>query len=88
MGKDKKALPEKPKKTSIGGQALIEGIMMRGPKKSAMAITTERSGSQTPLSYLLTAVLDMLRASASSSWVICFCFRKRFKTLVKKCHLL
>ena len=26
------------KKTSIGGQALIEGIMMRGPKKSAMAV--------------------------------------------------
>ena len=26
------------KKTSIGGQALIEGIMMRGPKKIAMAV--------------------------------------------------
>ena len=26
------------KKTSIGGQALIEGIMMRAPKKSAMAV--------------------------------------------------
>ena len=26
------------KKTSIGGQALIEGIMMRGPKQSAMAV--------------------------------------------------
>ena len=26
------------KKTSIGGQALIEGIMMRGPSKSAMAV--------------------------------------------------
>ena len=26
------------KKTSIGGQALLEGIMMRGPKKSAMAV--------------------------------------------------
>lgn len=25
-------------KTSIGGQALIEGVMMRGPKKSAMAV--------------------------------------------------
>ena len=25
-------------KTSIGGQALMEGIMMRGPKKSAMAV--------------------------------------------------
>ncbi|MEG0541646.1 MAG: DUF1385 domain-containing protein, partial [Angelakisella sp.] len=28
------------KKTSIGGQALIEGIMMRGPAKSAMAVRT------------------------------------------------
>ena len=26
------------KKTSIGGQALIEGIMMRGPHQSAMAV--------------------------------------------------
>ena len=25
-------------KTSIGGQALIEGIMMRGPKMTAMAV--------------------------------------------------
>ena len=29
---------KKCKYTSIGGQALIEGIMMRGPKKSAMAV--------------------------------------------------
>ena len=28
------------KKTSIGGQALIEGIMMRGPKKDAIVIRT------------------------------------------------
>ena len=26
------------KKTSIGGQALIEGVMMRGPEKTAMAV--------------------------------------------------
>lgn len=25
-------------KTSIGGQALLEGIMMRGPKRTAMAV--------------------------------------------------
>ena len=35
--KDKKTC-EVRKKTSIGGQALIEGIMMRGPKKTAMAV--------------------------------------------------
>lgn len=28
-------------KTSIGGQALIEGVMMRGPKKIAMAVRTQ-----------------------------------------------
>ena len=27
--------------TSIGGQALIEGIMMRGPKKTSVAVRTE-----------------------------------------------
>ena len=31
-------------KTSIGGQALIEGIMMRGPKKSAMAVRLPDGG--------------------------------------------
>ena len=27
-------------KTSIGGQALIEGILMRGPEKDAIAVRT------------------------------------------------
>ncbi len=31
------------KKTSIGGQALIEGIMMRGPEKTAMAVRNART---------------------------------------------
>ena len=38
MKKEKEALTCARKKTSIGGQALIEGIMMRGPKNSAMAV--------------------------------------------------
>ena len=29
------------KKTSIGGQALIEGVMMRGPRMTAMAVRNE-----------------------------------------------
>lgn len=33
-----------PKKTSIGGQALIEGIMMRGPKKTVMAVRKKDGG--------------------------------------------
>ncbi|MBQ8357943.1 MAG: DUF1385 domain-containing protein [Clostridia bacterium] len=36
MSKKEKACPIR--KTSIGGQALMEGIMMRGPEKSAMAV--------------------------------------------------
>ncbi len=31
-------MSEQNKKTSIGGQALIEGVMMRGPQKTAMAV--------------------------------------------------
>ncbi len=38
MSKKTKCKETCAKKTSIGGQALIEGIMMRGPKKSAMAV--------------------------------------------------
>ena len=37
MKQEKEAL-SCPKKTSIGGQALMEGIMMRGPKRTAMAV--------------------------------------------------
>ena len=35
--KEKELCPAR-KKTSIGGQALMEGIMMRGPKMTAMAV--------------------------------------------------
>lgn len=35
---------EKKKYTSIGGQALLEGIMMKGPKKTAMAVRHVISG--------------------------------------------
>lgn len=38
MKKDKNTSACSAKRTSIGGQALIEGIMMRGPKISAMAV--------------------------------------------------
>ncbi|MDO4866939.1 MAG: DUF1385 domain-containing protein [Clostridia bacterium] len=31
------------KKTSIGGQALIEGIMMRGPERTAMAVRNDKT---------------------------------------------
>ena len=38
MKKEKNAQICARKKTSIGGQALMEGIMMRGPKKTAIAV--------------------------------------------------
>ncbi len=54
MKKDKNCQVSCNKKTSIGGQALMEGIMMRGPEKTAMAvrntkgeIVIERSATQT-----------------------------------------
>ena len=39
------------KRTSIGGQALIEGIMMRGPEKTAMAVRNVKSGRITLEEY-------------------------------------
>ena len=36
--KQKNELTACRRKTSIGGQALMEGIMMRGPKMTAMAV--------------------------------------------------
>ncbi len=43
-GKEKPGCPpaQIKKKTTIGGQALIEGIMMRGPKKISMAVYNPR----------------------------------------------
>ena len=38
LKKDKQNASACVKKTTIGGQALIEGIMMRSPKKSMMAV--------------------------------------------------
>ena len=38
MKKEKEAQICARKKTSIGGQALMEGIMMRGPKRTALAV--------------------------------------------------
>ena len=38
MKKDKRCPSSCAKKTSIGGQALMEGIMMRGPETTAMAV--------------------------------------------------
>ena len=39
-------------KTMIGGQALIEGIMMRGPEKDAIVVRTS-TGLQTPAPEVL-----------------------------------
>ena len=39
--KEKKEKKDKQFRTSIGGQALIEGVMMRGPKKQAIVVRTK-----------------------------------------------
>lgn len=48
----------KPFKTSIGGQALIEGVMMRGPEESAMAVRIPDG----------TIDVEMLPTSKPSAW--------------------
>ena len=40
MAKNETCNPCEQFKTMIGGQALIEGIMMRGPEKDAIAVRT------------------------------------------------
>ena len=40
MAKEKETIH----RTSIGGQALIEGIMMKGPEKTAMAVRCKDGG--------------------------------------------
>lgn len=49
------------KKTSIGGQALIEGVMMRGPEKTAMAVR-HSSGE------IRTKIWDTDTAKAPAFW--------------------
>lgn len=39
-------------RTSIGGQALIEGIMMRGPKKQAIVVRNQEGGLETKVEDL------------------------------------
>lgn len=50
------------RKTSIGGQALIEGIMMRGPKQSAMAV-------RNPQGEIVLEKWDNTPANKKSSFV-------------------
>ena len=47
-------------KTSIGGQALIEGILMRGPEKEAIVVRTENG--------LVTKVTELHPLSARHKW--------------------
>ena len=44
------------KKTSIGGQALIEGVMMRGPEKTAMEESGQSPTGVHPLALCAGAV--------------------------------
>ncbi len=42
MGKEEQCCQQEKFKTMIGGQALIEGIMMRGPEKDAIVVRTSK----------------------------------------------
>ena len=44
MKNDNRACPTEQFKTMIGGQALIEGIMMRGPEKQAVVVRNPKEG--------------------------------------------
>ena len=63
-------------KTSVGGQALMEGIMMRGPKKICCAVrkpdgTIETKLEDTPTHGIWTKFLSCgapSRWSKASSW--------------------
>ena len=54
-------------KTTIGGQALIEGIMMRGPEKDAIVIRT-RDG--------LDIEVSSRKLSPKGSWKTWPCWRR------------
>lgn len=77
MSKNLKDKCECAKKTSIGGQALLEGIMMRGPKKTAMAvrdpdgeIVLEKWDNKTPKNpklYKMPIIRGLFNFAASMS---------------------
>ena len=47
--------------TSIGGQAIIEGVMMRGPYKTAMAVRKSDGEIVTEVNQHWTANIDVRR---------------------------
>ena len=47
---------KKQHKTSIGGQALIEGIMMKGPKGTAMSVRLPDGTIDTELEYIAAKI--------------------------------
>ena len=60
------------KKTSIGGQALIEGIMMRGPKKTVMAVR-KKDGSIEIVPKDIKSIKEkfkfLIRNSSKHCWI-------------------
>ena len=44
MKRENTSCPTEKFKTMIGGQALIEGIMMRGPEKQAIVVRSPKEG--------------------------------------------
>lgn len=73
-------MPEKTKiKTSIGGSALIEGIMMRGPKKTTVAV-------RMPDKSIYTENIDF-KSFGSKSKILQLPFIRGFVTLIDSMRL-
>ena len=63
MAKKNTQQPQEQFKTMIGGQALIEGIMMLGPEKSAVVVRT-KDGSHA----VFSALRKMMRIALIHGW--------------------
>ncbi len=61
MKKENASCPTEQFKTMIGGQALIEGIMMRGPEKQAIVVRNPKEG-------LVTKVDDLKKKTGILTW--------------------
>ena len=67
-----------PKKTSIGGQAVIEGIMMKGPKKTALAVRIPDGSIDIeyikeklipyPGNQIVSSTLERITAKQAAQW--------------------
>ena len=82
MKKDNKSSACATKRTSIGGQALIEGIMMRGPKLSAMAVRNP-DGEIVPAAQVPWSMTEPESKSEYSGYAIQEMFNRRYQVTLR-----